>query len=112
MYIVLYAKLKIHQNLIKNMTEWLKKMETNYNLNFGWTCPKCGRTYSPFTQMCYYCNDVRTMPVVNTTGTVSWKYQNDKPTADSAKAGDFPSEPTARDILHEEGYPIEPMNII
>lgn len=21
----------------------------------GWICPKCGRVYSPFTQMCLYC---------------------------------------------------------
>lgn len=22
---------------------------------YGWICPKCGRVYSPFTQMCLYC---------------------------------------------------------
>lgn len=21
----------------------------------GWICPKCGRVYSPYTQMCLYC---------------------------------------------------------
>lgn len=21
----------------------------------GWICPKCGRVYSPYTQMCPYC---------------------------------------------------------
>lgn len=21
----------------------------------GWQCPVCGRVYSPFTPMCYYC---------------------------------------------------------
>ena len=29
-----------------------------YNRMFGqqgWICPKCGRVYSPFTQMCLYC---------------------------------------------------------
>jgi len=23
----------------------------------GWTCPKCGRVYSPTTPMCFYCGD-------------------------------------------------------
>lgn len=23
----------------------------------GWICPKCGRVYSPYTQMCLYCNN-------------------------------------------------------
>lgn len=23
----------------------------------GWICPKCGRVYSPFTQMCLYCRN-------------------------------------------------------
>lgn len=23
----------------------------------GWICPKCGRVYSPFTQMCPYCGN-------------------------------------------------------
>lgn len=27
--------------------------------NFGWTCPKCGRSYSPTVQECLYCNDNR-----------------------------------------------------
>lgn len=22
----------------------------------GWTCPRCGRVYSPFTHTCEYCN--------------------------------------------------------
>ena len=31
--------------------------EVNFNRMFGqqgWICPKCGRVYSPFTQMCLY----------------------------------------------------------
>ena len=30
----------------------------------GWICPKCGRVYSPFTQMCLYCklNNTTTVP--------------------------------------------------
>lgn len=29
----------------------------------GWICPKCGRVYSPFTQMCLYCkpNNITTI---------------------------------------------------
>ena len=23
----------------------------------GWQCPVCGRVYSPFTQMCFYCQN-------------------------------------------------------
>ena len=30
----------------------------------GWICPKCGRVYSPFTQMCLYCKP-------NNTNTIS-----------------------------------------
>lgn len=31
----------------------------------GWICPKCGRVYSPFTQMCLYCKPNNTKPVSN-----------------------------------------------
>ena len=31
----------------------------------GWICPKCGRVYSPFTQMCLYCGKQE----INTTTT-------------------------------------------
>lgn len=24
----------------------------------GWICPKCGRVYSPFTQMCLFANPI------------------------------------------------------
>lgn len=26
-----------------------------YTRPLGWQCPVCGRVYSPFTQMCFYC---------------------------------------------------------
>lgn len=35
----------------------------------GWICPKCGRVYSPYTQMCPYCqpdNITRTINSPNT----------------------------------------------
>lgn len=32
----------------------------------GWICPKCGRVYSPFTQMCLYCKP-NTNTISNTT---------------------------------------------
>ncbi len=35
----------------------------------GWICPKCGRVYSPYTQMCPYCqpgNIIRTINSPNT----------------------------------------------
>lgn len=31
----------------------------------GWICPKCGRVYSPFTQMCLYCKPNDTTTVSN-----------------------------------------------
>ena len=87
-------------------------MEITTNMNYGWTCPKCGRTYSPFTQMCYYCNNVQTIPVVNTEGTVNWKYNVNPAEAAQKNTGDFPTEPTMQDILHEEGYPTQPMGAL
>lgn len=32
----------------------------------GWICPKCGRVYSPFTQMCLYCSNQQTSTSLNT----------------------------------------------
>lgn len=40
----------------------------SYNGMFGqqgWICPKCGRVYSPFTQMCLYCKPNNTATVSN-----------------------------------------------
>lgn len=34
----------------------------------GWVCPKCGRVYSPFTPMCFYCGDEGNV-AISTTGT-------------------------------------------
>ena len=31
------------------------KQDPSYGGLSGWVCPKCGRVYSPFTPMCYYC---------------------------------------------------------
>ena len=31
----------------------------------GWICPKCGRVYSPFTQMCLYCKPNNTTNTSN-----------------------------------------------
>lgn len=31
----------------------------------GWICPKCGRVYSPFTQMCLYCKPNNTTAISN-----------------------------------------------
>lgn len=33
--------------------------------NYGWICPKCGRVYSPFTHMCYYCKNNDSSPFDN-----------------------------------------------
>ena len=38
----------------------------------GWVCPKCGRTYSPSTPMCFYCNNNQTVwTIPNTTSVPS-----------------------------------------
>lgn len=34
----------------------------------GWVCPKCGRVYSPSTQMCVYCGG-NSWPTITSTGT-------------------------------------------
>ena len=31
----------------------------------GWICPKCGRVYSPFTQMCLYCKPYNITTISN-----------------------------------------------
>ena len=42
-----------------------------YNLNYeffapkGWICPKCGRVYNPYTNMCPYCNNFHTNTSIN-----------------------------------------------
>lgn len=32
---------------------------------YGWICPKCGRAYSPSTDMCLYCGDNKCNVVVS-----------------------------------------------
>jgi uncharacterized OB-fold protein len=43
--------------------------EVNFNSGLfgqqGWICPKCGRAYSPFTQMCLYCGPNSTNTISN-----------------------------------------------
>ena len=43
--------------------------EVNFNSGLfgqqGWICPKCGRVYSPFTQMCLYCGPNSTNIISN-----------------------------------------------
>lgn len=45
----------------------------------GWTCPKCGRTYSPSTSMCLYCHDPRVV-WATTTAKPEWIYKEDTTT--------------------------------
>lgn len=33
------------------------RQDHSYGGASGWVCPKCGRVYSPFTPMCYYCGN-------------------------------------------------------
>lgn len=54
-----------------------------YNPNYvefgpvGWTCPKCGRVYSPFQNFCLYCNDKRVYYATQTTAKPEWIYKED-----------------------------------
>lgn len=43
--------------------------------NYGWICPKCGRVYSPFTQMCLYCGGIQENNIVYGT---TWQSSNPK----------------------------------
>lgn len=36
--------------------------------NLGWSCPKCGYAYAPFTPECYNCNRPDHKKYVTTTG--------------------------------------------
>ena len=90
-------------------------MESNQTLNYGWTCPKCGRTYSPFTQMCYYCNDVSTTPVVNTSPSANDRmfHPVNIPDVHITPFTDTIPEPVdVRHEMHMEGYPTMPMDAL
>lgn len=41
--------------------------EYKIGVNQGWQCPICGRVYSPYTIMCYYCGGEQ--KIETTTGT-------------------------------------------
>lgn len=54
-------------NEYKNMEQDLSAINP-YNGMFGqqgWICPKCGRVYSPFIQMCLYCKPNNTTTISN-----------------------------------------------
>lgn len=38
--------------------------------NYGWTCPKCGRVYSPTTPQCWVCSTFPTTPNIDPNITV------------------------------------------
>ena len=37
----------------------------------GWQCPLCGRVYSPYTHMCFYCRNNEPQTVISNAGTVT-----------------------------------------
>lgn len=91
-------------------------MENNKNFNYGWVCSKCGKSLSPWTGVCYYCSNVQTIPIVNISAPLNWKYDSVTPTVTSSETqkntGDFPVEPRMQDILYDEGYPTQPMGAL
>jgi uncharacterized OB-fold protein len=48
----------------------------------GWICPKCGRVYSPFTQMCLYCkpNTVSNLGMLSNTTAIEEKLRENRKT--------------------------------
>lgn len=36
-------------------TTYASSYDFSETIIYGWTCPKCGRVYSPSTPMCLYC---------------------------------------------------------
>ena len=48
----------------------------------GWICPKCGRVYSPFTQMCLYCkpNTVYNLSRLSNTTAIEEKLRENRKT--------------------------------
>jgi len=40
---------------------------------YGWICPKCGRTYSPSTDMCLYCSGDNNVMTETTTKKEWWR---------------------------------------
>lgn len=55
----------------------------------GWICPKCGRVYSPFTQMCLYCGKQQTSTSLNTDVRNDKEKTNDEITNGSRFNGTF-----------------------
>lgn len=45
----------------------------------GWVCPKCGRVYSPYTVMCYYCGGESTTTATSTFIASIKKFKGSKP---------------------------------
>lgn len=45
--------------------------------NYGWTCPKCGRVYSPTHPVCLYCNDKRVIFAASNPPTETGIYDNE-----------------------------------
>lgn len=60
----------------------------------GWTCPKCGRVYSPYTSMCSFCSG---FPTQGSTGKDSKEIEVD--TTDLAMTSDL-------DLGVEEKYKV------
>lgn len=74
-------------------------------INFGWTCPQCGRVYSPSVMRCLYCNDTRV--VWATTAKPKWIYESDDITTGSIYNDEWWKRPSVEweDIVRKVGLP-------
>ena len=53
------------EDMPKSTTTWAKSNDQLF-AHQGWICPKCGRVYSPTTEMCLYCgNETNQITVSN-----------------------------------------------
>ena len=51
------------EDMPKSTTTWTKSDDSLFARQ-GWICPKCGRVYSPSTEMCLYCGgNTNVMPI-------------------------------------------------
>lgn len=60
------------EDMPKSTTTWARGGDSFFARQ-GWICPKCGRVYSPTTEMCLYCsNETNQITVIDKTFPDDW----------------------------------------